>query len=152
MPARDLILIAVMSLGSLALNIFGPLLAGGRTPPVALQRVIISPPLPDHLPRSRRHPRPRPAPHRRRTPRRPDRPRRRGQACPGPVCLDARRAGLKVRLITLALRASLAIALLSAVTTTTAAIRPARKRVRLNPAGQPVPIMMSIGTCLIRNS
>ena len=39
-PAVIWILIAVLCLGSLTLKAFGPLLAGGRTPPAALRRVI----------------------------------------------------------------------------------------------------------------
>jgi hypothetical protein len=89
------ILIAVLSLGSLALKAFGPLLAGGRTPPAALQRVItlLTPALITSLVVT-------------------------GTLTHGQhLAVDARLAGLAAGLIALAARAPLAVALLVAAAT-----------------------------------
>jgi len=90
------VLIAALSLGSLALKTCGPLLAGGRTPPAALQRVItqLTPALITSLVVT-------------------------GTLADGQhLALDARLAGLTVGLIALSARAPLAVALLAAAATT----------------------------------
>ncbi|WNV87914.1 AzlD domain-containing protein [Umezawaea sp. Da 62-37] len=90
------ILIAALTLGSLALKACGPLLAGGRTPPAALQRVItlLTPALITSLVVT-------------------------GTLTHGQhLTLDARLAGLTAGLIALAVRAPLVVALIAAVATT----------------------------------
>lgn len=90
------ILIAVLSLGSLALKACGPLLAGGRTPPPALQRVIalLTPALIASLVIT-------------------------GTLAQGRhLVLDARLAGLAVGLIALIARAPLVVALIAAAAAT----------------------------------
>jgi hypothetical protein len=89
-------LIAVLCLGSLTLKAFGPLLAGGRTPPAALRRVItlLTPALIASLVVTGTPSHPRPIPR-----------------CRRPLCR------LAVGLIALGARAPLAVALLVAAAT-----------------------------------